>query len=198
MIYMIRHGQTELNNRQVLQGRSDHPLNETGIRQAREAAERLKGISFSAVYTSPLCRAIQTAEIIAPALAPVVDDRLIEMDYGPYEGADLTHLPPEVLSFFRDFVHHPAPDGMEALSAVVSRAGAFLEARCRTEGNILISTHAIAMKGMLEYLTPGSGGAFWSRYIGNCSVYITQYQEGHFLPPRELARGQTREGDAQQ
>ena len=41
MIYMIRHGQTELNNRQVLQGRSDHPLNETGIRQAREAAERL-------------------------------------------------------------------------------------------------------------------------------------------------------------
>ena len=42
MIYMIRHGQTEMNTRMLLQGRSDTPLNDTGIAQAREAAERLK------------------------------------------------------------------------------------------------------------------------------------------------------------
>ena len=107
MIYIIRHGQTELNTRNVLQGRSDHPLNETGVRQAMEAAERLKGIVFTAVYSSPLIRAIRTAEIIAPALEPVIDERLIEMEYGPYEGKGLRELGPEVMTFFRDFVHNP-------------------------------------------------------------------------------------------
>ena len=89
MVYIIRHGQTELNNRKVLQGRSDHPLNATGIAQAREAANRLKGVSFDAVYSSPLIRAIQTANIVAPDVEPLVDDRLIEMEYGPYEGMGL-------------------------------------------------------------------------------------------------------------
>ena len=46
MIYIIRHGQTVLNQRQVLQGRSDHPLNEVGIRQAQEAAVALGSVSF--------------------------------------------------------------------------------------------------------------------------------------------------------
>ncbi|MCR5137213.1 MAG: histidine phosphatase family protein [Oscillospiraceae bacterium] len=186
MIYLIRHGQTELNNSQVLQGRSDWPLNENGRLQAQEAGERLRGVSFSRVYSSPLKRAVQTAAIIAPALAPVIDERLIEMDYGPYEGMALNALTPEVISFFRDFVNHPAPDGMEPLANVVKRAGEFLEARCRTDVNILVSTHAIAMKGMLEYLTPESHGGYWSKYIGNCTVYVTEYREGQFSVPREI------------
>ena len=99
MLYIIRHGRTELNTRQLLQGRSDYPLNEEGIEQARRAAERLRGIAFSRVYTSPLKRAAQTAAILAPGVPPVVDERLIEMDYGPYEGADLSRLPPEILHF---------------------------------------------------------------------------------------------------
>ena len=47
MIYIIRHGQTELNNKQVLQGRSNYPLNEKGIEQARMAAERLRLVRFA-------------------------------------------------------------------------------------------------------------------------------------------------------
>ena len=183
-IYIVRHGQTEMNNRKVLQGRSDYPLNEAGIAQARKAAEELGKIVFSRVYTSPLKRAMQTAEIIAPDVQAVIDDRLIEMDYGPYEGTDLNHLPPEMLKFFSDFAHNPAPDGMEQLSAVVERAGSFLEEIKCLEGNILISTHAIAMKGILEYLTPGSGGAYWSRYIGNCAVYTAECRDGVFGIPR--------------
>ncbi len=178
MIYIIRHGQTELNIRNVLQGRSNHPLNETGIRQAEEAAERLKGISFDAVYSSPLIRAVRTAEIIAPAVEPVIDERLIEMEYGPYEGKSLRDLGPEVLTFFRDFVHNPAPEGMEPLDSVVRRGGEFMMARCRTGGNILVSTHAIAMKGILEYLTPESHGSYWSRNIANCAVFTAEYLPG--------------------
>lgn len=175
MIYIIRHGQTELNNKKALQGRSDHPLNDTGIAQAQEAAAMLQGIKFDAVYSSPLIRAVQTAKILAPELEPIIDERLIEMDYGPYEGMDLQNLAPEVITFFSDFIHNPAPDGMEQLGSVVDRAGLFIQEHGRTSGNILISTHAIAMKGILEYLTPESGGGYWNKYVGNCEVYITEY-----------------------
>ena len=185
MIYIVRHGQTEMNNRKVLQGRSNYPLNEAGIAQAQKAAEELKHIAFTKVYTSPLKRAIQTAEIIAPYADAVIDERLIEMDYGPYEGTDLNHLPPEMLAFFSDFAHNPAPDGMEQLSSVVERAGAFIEEIKDLEGDVLISTHAIAMKGILEYLTPGSGGAYWSKYIGNCAVYVAECRNGAFEVPKE-------------
>ena len=187
MIYMIRHGQTEMNQRQMLQGRSDHPLNENGIAQARQAAERMRNVTFDFVFSSPLVRAVQTAEIIAPGVKPVIDPRLIEMDYGPYEGTDLKHLPPEIVTFFSDFVHNPTPAGMEQLSAVVSRAGAFLEEIKSLPGNILLSTHAIILKGMLEYLTPESHGSYWSKYIGNCAIYIAGNAGGRIDVPKELS-----------
>ena len=193
MIYIIRHGQTEKNRANLLQGRSEHPLNETGIRQAQEAGKWFEeqGIVFDAVYSSPLQRAVDTAGIAAGkgSLFPItVDERLIEMDYGPYEGLDLRMPPPEIVEFFSDFVHNPAPEGMEQLSEVTARAGAFLEEireRAGTE-QILVSTHAIAMKGALEYLTPGSNGSYWSRYIGNCTVYAVPVIEGRFGIPYEV------------
>ena len=188
MIYIIRHGQTAMNRQQVLQGRSDYPLNEDGIRQAQHVAATLSGLFFDHVFTSPLKRAVQTAQIIAPDVEPVIDDRLIEMDYGPYEGADLKALPPEVLTFFSDFVHNPAPAGMESLASVVERAGCFLEDVKNLHGNILISTHAIAMKGILEYLTPESNGAYWSEYIGNCAVYAVECTDGKIGIPKEWMR----------
>ena len=178
MIYIIRHGQTEKNRANVLQGRSDIPLNDSGRQQAEEVRNRLikAGIHFDLVYTSPLIRAVQTAAIIAEGIPQVKDDRLIEMDYGPYEGMDLANPAPEVLEFFRDFVHNPAPNGMEPLQAIVVRLGSFLEEirEEAAEKNILISTHAIAMKGALEYLTPDSGGSYWSKFIGNCAVYTSE------------------------
>ena len=186
MIYIIRHGQTELNHAHALQGRSDHPLNEKGRAEAVQAAEKLKNTDFSYVFTSPLTRAVETAKIVVPSVEPVVDERLIEMDYGPYEGLDLTNLPPEILHFFSDFVNNPAPEGMEQLSSVVERAGEFLEEIRNLPGNILISTHAIAMKGMLEYLTPESKGSYWSRYIGNCAIYTAEIKDGHIGVPAEL------------
>lgn len=191
MLYIIRHGQTQLNSKHALQGRSDHPLNDTGKQQARETSKALEnlGIRFDHVYTSPLIRAIQTAEIIAPGIEPLIDERVIEMDYGPYEGTDLNNLPPEVLEFFRDFSHNPAPKGMEQLSSVVERLGRFLEEIRDVRGNILLSTHAIAMKGALEYLTPESRGAYWSKYIGNCAVYAVESGNGRFGVPYELRMG---------
>ena len=178
MIYIIRHGQTEKNRANVLQGRSNIPLNDSGRQQAEEVKDQFikAGIHFDLVYTSPLIRAVQTAAIIAEGIQQLKDDRLIEMDYGPYEGMDLADPAPEVLEFFRDFVHNPAPNGMEPLQAIVVRLGSFLEEirEEAAEKNILISTHAIAMKGALEYLTPDSSGSYWSKFIGNCAVYTSE------------------------
>ncbi|MBO7708840.1 MAG: histidine phosphatase family protein [Lachnospiraceae bacterium] len=191
MIYLVRHGQTAGNRAKVLQGRgSNSALNEEGIRQAQAVREWVlnQQIHFARVYSSPLLRAMQTARIISGGMTAVTDERLLEMDYGPYEGMDLLNLAAEVKTFFSDFVNNPAPDGMEPLSAVTSRMGDFLnEIRPQIgEENILISTHAIAMKGALEYLTPDSRGGYWSRYIGNCAMYAFRLSDGAYTVPEQV------------
>lgn len=191
-IYLVRHGQTEKNREKLLQGRSDSPLNESGIRQAEEVRDyfRKEGIIFERIYSSPLSRAYRTAEIIAPETEILLDNRLLEMDYGPYEGSSLTSPAPEITEFFSDFVNHPAPPGMESLSAVTERLGDFLRDLSANDcsGCVLVSTHAIALKGALEYLTPDSKGSWWSRYIGNCAVFETVYDNGTFSVPEEISQ----------
>lgn len=189
-IYIIRHGQTDANLRNELQGRRDVPLNEQGREQARRARAFLdeRGILFDRVYSSPLCRAVETARIVSGGGVPVEkDDRLLEMDYGPYEGMDLRKPTAEVIAFFSDFAHNPAPAGMEQLSSVTARAGRFVEDVARASGErVLVSTHAILMKGILEYLTPDSCGGYWSKYIGNCAVYQFVWHDGAFSVPKEI------------
>ena len=102
-----------------------------------------------------------------------------------YEGVE-NFMAPEVLAFFANFAHVPAPHGMEQLADVVDRAGDFLWDRCATEGDVLVSTHAIAMKGMLEYLTPESHGSFWSKYLGNCEIWVVDFGDDGFGVPRRL------------
>ena len=159
MLYIIRHGETAKNRKNVLQGRSDQPLNDLGMDQAEEAGAlfSLKGIRFDAVYSSPLIRAVQTAEQILKrgeagrSLPDIIkDSRLIEMDYGPYEGMDLTDPAPEVMAFFMDFAGTPAPEGMEQLSSVVARLGDFLE-EIREE---LFSLQDTAYRDFQGKLTP--------------------------------------------
>ena len=197
MIYVVRHGQTEMNNRKALQGRSDTPLNDVGRMQAQQVSLVFsgRGVTFDHVFSSPLVRAVETARLVAPGVEVTTDERLIEMDYGPYEGCDLTSPPPEVIEFFSDFVHNPAPAGMEQLSSVVSRTGAFIEGIRDLPGNTLISTHAIAMKGILEYLTPASQWSYWSKYVGNCAVYAVEQDDGALGIPFEFDPGAGRPGE---
>ena len=195
MLYIIRHGQTDLNKKMMMQGRTDYPLNEDGSSQAAQAAVKLaeKGIRIDKVYSSPLKRALQTAKLVAPDAELVVDEKLLEMEYGPYEGTDLRNPAPELLKFLMDFVNVPAPEGMEPLPDVVKRLGGFLE-RIKKEAetsNILISTHAIAMKGALEYLTPSSKGSYWGKDIGNCGVYAAEVIDGEYTVPVCIDDGNT-------
>ena len=89
-IYVTRHGQTDYNKKELMQGRIDIPLNETGMEQARATKAKLGDIKFDAVYASPLTRAIQTASIIGD-IDPsdiIKDDRIIEADFGKYDAVN--------------------------------------------------------------------------------------------------------------
>lgn len=87
-IILVRHGQTDWNLNNLVQGRTDITLNETGILQASETTKNLSGISIDLVYSSPLSRALKTANIIADDkdISIEIDKRLVERNYGDYEG----------------------------------------------------------------------------------------------------------------
>lgn len=85
---LVRHGETEWIERGLLHGRLDSPLSRAGRRHAQQTADRLRGESFDAFYTSPLGRAVETAEILGSALGvhPQRLEELREVDFGVLEG----------------------------------------------------------------------------------------------------------------
>jgi broad specificity phosphatase PhoE len=90
----LRHGATDWNRQGLFQGRTDNPLNDDGIAQAHVAAEKLRAAELGQVVSSPLLRAVQTAEIIAVmASKPVtLEQGLIELDFGSFEGKPVREL----------------------------------------------------------------------------------------------------------
>src|SRR5581483_1439624 len=146
--YFIRHGETESNAKSRLCGRSDVPLSETGREQARKLAERLGRLSIQALYTSPLGRARETAEIIAQVTMrePIVVESLAELDYGAWEGktfAEIMEKDPETL---RAWERNPAdvapPEGETGLQAL-NRVVPFLHhlASHHDRGNVVVVCH---------------------------------------------------------
>jgi broad specificity phosphatase PhoE len=128
-VTLVRHGQTERSARKAYSGQLDVPLTDTGREQARRCAERLAGAGVDAVYTSPLVRARDTAEAIAAATgAPLtVEERLIEVDYGPFEGLDRAGAREKYGQAFDDWRADPFGSpvaGMETLPAALRRASA--------------------------------------------------------------------------
>ena len=105
MIVLARHGETTWNKDRRFQGQLDVELNDTGREQARALADRAAEHGFAAIYTSPLVRARETAEIVGAALGltPRVDDRLKEVHVGDWEGRykeDLARDEPDAWAAF--------------------------------------------------------------------------------------------------
>lgn len=95
LLRLVRHGQTSWNEQGLIQGHIDVPLNETGREQAHAAARRLQGVQYSAVISSPLSRALETATIIAGSLgaAPVeINPAIIEQTLGSADGRRWSEL----------------------------------------------------------------------------------------------------------
>jgi probable phosphoglycerate mutase len=84
--YLARHGETAWSLSGQHTGRTDLPLTERGERYARALGERLRGLEFAKVLTSPLRRAVRTCELAGFGLMAEIDSDLVEWDYGQYEG----------------------------------------------------------------------------------------------------------------
>ena len=116
-IFLVRHGETVDNARQIMQGQTQGELNEHGIEQATQVAERLAGETFDAVVSSDLHRSIQTAEIIARphGLTVSTTPLLRERDWGSFTGR-----------FIPDLRGETWPDDIESEEALLLRARSFL------------------------------------------------------------------------
>ncbi len=156
MIYLARHGQTEFNRDQRLQGRIDSPLTELGVAQARQVgawfAPRVAAGGDWVLLVSPLGRAQHTARLMARAAglaaeAVVTDERLIELSIGSWEG--LTRA--EIEAFRPDLAGEPffmhSPDG-EAWDTAAARLGAFLGEYAGSDRKVIAVSHAGAGKVM--------------------------------------------------
>ncbi len=141
-IYLVRHGETVDNARQIMQGQTQGELNEQGREQARQVAERLATEDFDAVVASDLHRAIQTAEIIAAphGLTVVTTPLLRERDWGSFTGRFIPDLRGEVW-----------PDDIETEEALLRRAHDFLQTMTATyEGKRVVAVgHGIINKAIL-------------------------------------------------
>ncbi len=87
-LYVVRHGQTEWNHENRVCGRTDVQLTAKGEKQAEELSKILQLKQINIIITSPLSRAVKTAEILSSAINKdiIIDNRLIEQDYGVFEG----------------------------------------------------------------------------------------------------------------
>ncbi|HTR26194.1 MAG TPA: histidine phosphatase family protein [Terriglobales bacterium] len=86
VIYLARHGETAWTLSGQHTGRTDLPLTPAGERNARQLGQRLKGLRFAAVFTSPLQRAVRTCELAGFGSMAKVDSDLVEWDYGQFDG----------------------------------------------------------------------------------------------------------------
>lgn len=152
----LRHGVTDWNAQGRFQGRTDVPLNDEGITQARAAVERLRHVTFDQVVASPLSRALKTAQIIAAAAGtPLsVDDGIIECDFGSLEGRSIAQtMKAHRLKTVEDFVSILPSDG-EPWSTISARSlrcvGQWLERHPNAQ--ILFVCHDAVMQAMSEAL----------------------------------------------
>ena len=103
IVYMVRHGETDANAADILQGHADHPLNDRGLLQAELAAERLKDEAFDIILSSDLSRALTTAQKIASGRTVVPMQELREWNLGAWQGYSIpqirTLFPEEYLPF---------------------------------------------------------------------------------------------------
>jgi probable phosphoglycerate mutase len=152
---LLRHGQTPMSVQKRYAGRTDVPLTDAGVAQAAAAAKRLAQAGIGAIVTSPLRRAVQTAEEVAAVTGvPVVtDDGFRETDFGAWEGLTFAEVrerwPSEMAAWLADPA--VAPPGGESLTGVSERVTAALHRLLadRKRQTILIVSHVTPIKTLV-------------------------------------------------
>ena len=187
-MYIIRHGETQWNKVKRLQGQTDIPLAEEGIRLAKETGEGMRDLPMDLVISSPLTRAMQTAQLLTEGrnIPILTDERIIEISFGQWEGEcilDSKVLPEEFRRlFYEDPLHCMRPPGGETFDMVRKRTGEFyrslLENSEYANKNILISTHGAASRCLLTQFYEDKDDIWRGGVPKNCAVTIVEISDG--------------------
>ncbi len=150
-LYVVRHGQTIWNQEQKVQGRTDIPLNEEGIKEAWNLKKLVDTLKIDLVITSPLKRAKQTAQILVDKNIKIIEDeRIIERNWGKNEGKLLKDVD-RVKCW--DVYLNIEDNNIEKVQDFLDRISVFLEDIINTypDKNILVVTHS-AVSRAIHYL----------------------------------------------
>jgi broad specificity phosphatase PhoE len=187
-VLLIRHGETAWNRQEIFRGRKNIPLNDNGIRQAEALAGSLAKQNITAVYSSPLSRAVRTAIPIAGAagLSVVKEDALIDIDFGIWQGLTVPQVETGYPDDFRVWKTDPGnariPEG-ETLGTVLERSSALL-ARLRerhANDTIALVSHRVVAKVILCHVLGLDNSHFFSIFQSNCCLNIFDMNQDGFV-----------------
>lgn len=175
MLILVRHGESVANAQGLLLGRTDAELTETGRAQAA-AVPTLLERPVVEVRSSPLRRAVDTAELLGLDVPVLIDERWIEVDYGEFECQPLGDIPADVWQKWQRDRHFCPVDG-ESLAEVDLRIAAACEelfasdgngAR-RADGDVVVVSHVTPIKAAVAWAL-GTPDLYWRLYLRTASV----------------------------
>ncbi|MDI7259588.1 MAG: histidine phosphatase family protein [Thermodesulfobacteriota bacterium] len=187
-IYLVRHGQTAWNREEIFRGRTDVPLDETGLEQAELAGEYFKGMAIRGIYTSPLSRAWQTAEKIARFhhLSVQPSDGIIDMSFGDWEGhahLEIQRIDPETYRQWREEPHLAKLPGGETLDDVRKRAMFALEEviELNPGKTLVLVSHRVVNKVLICGILGIDNSHFWQIAQDTTAINLIQYKRGRYV-----------------
>ena len=183
VVYLARHGETAWSLSGQHTGLTDLPLTDRGERNARRLVERLKGLSFNKVFTSPLQRAMKTCELAGFGPRAEIDRDLLEWNYGEYEGrrTEEIHAERPDWQLFRD----GCPGG-ESPDQVGARADRVVKRAREIAGNVLIfsSGHFLRVLAARWLGLEPAGGKYF--LLSTASVSALSYEHNLSQPVIQL------------
>jgi probable phosphoglycerate mutase len=184
-LFITRHGETQWNSENRLQGRKDSELTDNGKRNAVALGERLYPTHFNAIYSSPIDRAVKTAKLIrSDREIPIrLEEGLKEINFGDWEGKVKEEIEQNSKQEFFDFWNAPhqynhVPHNGESLSDLKRRVEQVINhiIADNKDGNVLIVTHGVAIRAILSYLMNIPTEKWWDGpFIEGTSLTLAQY-----------------------
>ena len=175
-VILARHGQTEWNKEFRFQGKTNVQLTEEGKRQAHALAERLSSWPPDIIYSSPLDRALYTAQAIAERhnMKPIILDELQEIDFASWEGQSINGLEREQHEIFSRWRADPffnPPEGAETWNELSERlTRAVQKMLAGGHKRIVAVSHGGIMRALYAVFTGLNPHKTWNMDVSNCSI----------------------------
>ena len=183
-VILARHGQTEWNKEFRFQGRTNVQLTEEGKRQAHALSERLSSWPPDVIYTSPLDRALYTAQAIADRhnMKPVILDELEEINFASWEGESIAGLEREqheIFSHWREDPFFNPPEGAETWDTLSERlTRAVNKMLAGGHKRIIAVSHGGIMRALYAVFTGLNPHKTWNMDVSNCSISGVEMRNG--------------------